>query len=405
VTWVTLDTPLVQLGGLTASLLNSQTNPKVWRAIAEPAQKLYPWLMNNHWGTNYRAYQEGPVTFRFALGPHTAYDPAAATRLATGLSQPLLALPTAPAAPSGRARLTLTNERVVATAFKPSDDGKGWILRLYNVSDTEQQVGVEWGEPKPTPGASSRDRANPGMSTRPRSLACEYRHDLVRFVSVRNQRAQSAVERHEASLVADGEAHQMRVSDLLVTDDARERDPARLGKPDIVSPEVMMRQGRDAAQQRRGLLRGHRSRNGSGIGGDADESQFDQGRGGPSVPGMSGEPAVSPGVMHMIGPRQRHDHVDVEQGHHQVSSSASRTISGVSGRASGGTLNTGNPLDDVAGRAGLRARRASRERILPTLLRSIAARLFTASYTSSSRWRVVRMTRVWHLSIMMSRCT
>jgi alpha-mannosidase len=150
VTWVTLDTPLVQLGGLTANLLNSQTNPKVWLANVEPTQKLYPWLMNNHWGTNYRAYQEGPVTFRFALGPHAAYDPAAATRLATGLSQPLLALPAPPAAPSGRARLTLRNERVVATAFKPSDDGKGWILRLYNVSDKEQQVGVEWNEPKPT---------------------------------------------------------------------------------------------------------------------------------------------------------------------------------------------------------------------------------------------------------------
>jgi hypothetical protein len=149
VTWVTLDTPLVQLGGLTANLLNSQSDPKVWRATVEPTQKLYPWLMNNHWGTNYRAYQEGAVTFRFALGPHAAYDPAAATRLAAGLSQPLLALPIAPSAPTGRAPLTLTNERVIATAFKPSDDGKGWILRLYNVSDKEQQVSVEWGEPKP----------------------------------------------------------------------------------------------------------------------------------------------------------------------------------------------------------------------------------------------------------------
>jgi alpha-mannosidase len=90
------------------------------------------------------------VTFRFALGPHAAYDSAAATRLAAGLSQPLLALPAPPAAPSGRARLTLSNERVVATAFKPSDDGKGWILRLYNVSDSEQRVSVEWDLPKPT---------------------------------------------------------------------------------------------------------------------------------------------------------------------------------------------------------------------------------------------------------------
>ena len=72
VTWVTLDAPLVQVGGLTANLLNSQTNPDVWRKQIEPTQKLYSWAMNNHWGTNYRAYQEGPVAFRFVLRPHAA---------------------------------------------------------------------------------------------------------------------------------------------------------------------------------------------------------------------------------------------------------------------------------------------------------------------------------------------
>ena len=149
VTWVTLDTPLVQLGGLTANLLNSQTDPKVWQASVPPTQALYPWLMNNHWGTNYRAYQEGPVTFRFAVAGHAAYDAAVATRLATGLSQPLLALPAATAEPSGRSRLRLSNDRVVAAAFKPSDDGRGWVLRLYNVSDAEQQVSLEWDAPAP----------------------------------------------------------------------------------------------------------------------------------------------------------------------------------------------------------------------------------------------------------------
>jgi hypothetical protein len=149
VTWITLDTPLVQVGGLTANLLNSQTNPAVWRTSVEPTQALYPWLMNNHWGTNYRAYQEGPVTFRFAIGPHATYDPAAATRLATGLSQPLLALPAAAAEPTGRARFILTNDHVIVTAFKVADDGGAWIVRLYNVSDTAQSLEMAWSDPKP----------------------------------------------------------------------------------------------------------------------------------------------------------------------------------------------------------------------------------------------------------------
>jgi alpha-mannosidase len=106
--------------------------------------------MNNHWGTNYRAYQEGAVRFRFAVRPHAAYDAADATRFATGLTQPLLALPPTPRMPSKRPRLTLATDRVIATAFKASDDGKGWILRLYNVSDVPQQVGLSWDDPMPT---------------------------------------------------------------------------------------------------------------------------------------------------------------------------------------------------------------------------------------------------------------
>ena len=76
---MTLDAPLVQVGGITATLLNSQTNPDVWRKEVEPTQKLYSWAMNNHWGTNYRAYQEGPVVFRFVLQPHGPFDPAGAS--------------------------------------------------------------------------------------------------------------------------------------------------------------------------------------------------------------------------------------------------------------------------------------------------------------------------------------
>ena len=49
ITWATLDAPLVQVGGLTARLLNSQANPDVWRKTIEPTQQVYSWAMNNHW--------------------------------------------------------------------------------------------------------------------------------------------------------------------------------------------------------------------------------------------------------------------------------------------------------------------------------------------------------------------
>jgi alpha-mannosidase len=150
VTLISLDAPLLQVGGLTANLLNSQSDPRVWRASVGSSTSLYPWLMNNHWGTNYRAYQEGPVTFRFAVRPHQGYDPAAATRAATGMSQPLLVLPAAEPAPTGEPRLRLSTEDIVVTGLKPADDGGGWIVRLYNASGKDARVSLAWSRPAPS---------------------------------------------------------------------------------------------------------------------------------------------------------------------------------------------------------------------------------------------------------------
>ncbi|MBI5693361.1 MAG: hypothetical protein HZC55_25060 [Verrucomicrobia bacterium] len=147
VTWVTLDTPLVQLGGLSANLLNSQTDPAVWRRVIEPTQAIYPWVMNNHWGTNYRAYQEGPVTFRFALRPHRGTTIAEASRFATGLSQPLVVVPGRGPAPGSASLLRVQPAEVLVTALKPCDKGQGFIVRLWNASEQTVRARLAWGRP------------------------------------------------------------------------------------------------------------------------------------------------------------------------------------------------------------------------------------------------------------------
>ena len=151
VTWVTLDAPLVQLGGITATLLNSQTDPNGWRKKIEPTQKLYTWAMNNHWHTNYRAYQEGPVQFRFVLRPHRgrAAD-AENSRFATAFSQPLIAVPGRGPAPRETPPLRVEPADVLVTAFKPSDDGKAWIVRLFGASATSATAKLAWSKPAPT---------------------------------------------------------------------------------------------------------------------------------------------------------------------------------------------------------------------------------------------------------------
>ncbi len=149
VTWAALDAPLVELGGITANLLGSQRDPSVWRTHIEPTQAVYSWVMNNHWGTNYRAYQEGPVAFRYALRLHHGVGAgaglAAAHRFAIGLSQPLLVSPPVErTAPSG-SLLRVEPPEVLVLALKPSSDGKAWIVRLYESSGRPAKTTLRWG--------------------------------------------------------------------------------------------------------------------------------------------------------------------------------------------------------------------------------------------------------------------
>ena len=93
VTWATVDAPLVEAGGMTIYDIGPQNGPGGWLEHLKPSQTLYSYVMNNHWGTNYKADQEGPTTFRYALLPHKQYDPAAAERFGIECSQPLVAVP------------------------------------------------------------------------------------------------------------------------------------------------------------------------------------------------------------------------------------------------------------------------------------------------------------------------
>ncbi len=165
VTWVTLDAPLVQVGGITANLLNSQFDPNVWRKHVEPTQKLYVWAMNNHWGTNYRAYQEGPTVFRFILRPHGRRDQAESARFATGFSYPLLAAPGRGEKPSSTPLLTVEPSDVLVTALKPSDDGKALIVRLFGAAAEVKSARLQWGSVQPKAVFLSDTSEQPGQRT------------------------------------------------------------------------------------------------------------------------------------------------------------------------------------------------------------------------------------------------
>ena len=146
ITWVTLDAPLVEIGEISATLVGSQHNPVLWRDVIASSQKFYSWAMNNHWETNYRASQEGAVEFRYALRAHDGYDPAAASRFAIGLSQPLIPSAATSKAPSVPL-LQIEPADVLALALKPSEDGNAWMIRLFGASGQNRTAKLRWSGP------------------------------------------------------------------------------------------------------------------------------------------------------------------------------------------------------------------------------------------------------------------
>ena len=148
VTCATLDAPLVEIGSLSATMLGSQTHPEIWRKHIEPTQKFYSWVMNNHWGTNYRAYQDGLIEFRYALRPHGGYDPAAASRFATGMSQPLVSSAQG-RRPTMGLKLRIDPEEVLVQECKQSADGSAWIVRLFGASGEDRKVNLTWTDNRP----------------------------------------------------------------------------------------------------------------------------------------------------------------------------------------------------------------------------------------------------------------
>jgi len=148
VTWSPVDAPQVEVGGITANLIGSQTNPDVWIQHLQPSQTIYSWVMNNHWHTNYRAEQEGPTVFRYAIRPHRGFAPADAAKFGVAWSQPLIVVPASGPAPA-KPPFKLSSDKVVVTAFKPSDDGRALIVRLWGTGRHAGPSRITWGSPAP----------------------------------------------------------------------------------------------------------------------------------------------------------------------------------------------------------------------------------------------------------------
>jgi hypothetical protein len=139
VTWISLDAPLVEIGAITDETPR-QSERREWLKELAPSTLLFSYAMNNYWHTNYKADQEGPVTLRYAVAPHAGSDVAAAKKLGLEAAAPLIPVAAEPASPVPAFPLVVTTATFVATSLRPLADGKGWLLRLLNVSDRPEAL-------------------------------------------------------------------------------------------------------------------------------------------------------------------------------------------------------------------------------------------------------------------------
>ena len=145
ITLATVDAPLFEVGALTADPISVG-----WLEKVRKGNTLFAYLMNNYWETNYKASQEGPVTFQFALQAHEGgFSGRDADLFGREQSRPLLLSSAETPGEPGLSLFTLSSPDIHVTSIIPAADGGGWILRLYNPSEKKESVLIKGKDGRP----------------------------------------------------------------------------------------------------------------------------------------------------------------------------------------------------------------------------------------------------------------
>ena len=140
VTWATANAPLVEIGEITAE--------KPWLKSIQPSSLIYSYAMNNYWHTNYKADQEGPVTFAYSIRPHAAFDATDAVQFGTERRQPLIVgVPDSPTQ-SHVPLMEVSSTRILVSSIKPAT-ANSWLVHVYNPTPAPQVAGVRWRRGQP----------------------------------------------------------------------------------------------------------------------------------------------------------------------------------------------------------------------------------------------------------------
>jgi hypothetical protein len=132
VTWSAGNAPLIEIGAISAE--------RPWMKTIEPSSSFYSYVMNNYWHTNYKADQEGLVTFSYSILPHGAFDPVEATKFGIERRQPLLVSTADSSTTPSNSFFRISSSDVLVLSVKPIAE-HSFLLHLYNPSGEKQAVG------------------------------------------------------------------------------------------------------------------------------------------------------------------------------------------------------------------------------------------------------------------------
>ena len=145
----TVGTPILEVGGLQGEAWMSDTREFLdWSRVASSSPTVYSWVMNNSWGTNYKASQSGKVEFRYSIIPLEPYAHEAKQR-GVEIAQPLFAVVSDNAKPYKTLFSVSGNNKIAVSTIRPSKDKKGYLVRLVNLSPQSVQSSFEWDALKP----------------------------------------------------------------------------------------------------------------------------------------------------------------------------------------------------------------------------------------------------------------
>jgi hypothetical protein len=137
VTMVPLDSPLIQVGGITTGR---------WAEHLDAREAtLVSWALHNHWDTNFKASQGEAILLRYRLTSRRGYDGAASSRFAIETTIPPLIVRVPGAALGARGQfLSMSPEGVAEVQLKRAADQRGLIIHAYNLTTTEQRIALRF---------------------------------------------------------------------------------------------------------------------------------------------------------------------------------------------------------------------------------------------------------------------